>query len=67
MSTSVVEAVFTQDDDGTWLVTMPSLDGCHTFGDTLDDARAQARDAVRLWLESEDFELTEVVEAGRPS
>jgi predicted RNase H-like HicB family nuclease len=66
VSSSVVEAVFTQDDDGTWLVTMPALEGCHTFGESLDDARAQARDAVRLWLESEDFELDEVVEASHP-
>jgi predicted RNase H-like HicB family nuclease len=63
MSTTVVEAVFTRDADGTWLVDMPGLVGCHTFGATLDDARNHARDAVRLWLESSDFELSEVVDA----
>ena len=60
---SSVEAVFTQDDDGTWLVDVPTLEGCHTHGATLEEARAHARDVVALWLESEDFELTEVVDA----
>ncbi len=65
MSSLAVEAIFTQDADGTWLVDVPSLDGCHTFGDSLDAARANALDAVALWLEGSDFELTEVVDAGR--
>jgi predicted RNase H-like HicB family nuclease len=67
VSSSVVEAVFTKDADGTWLVDVPSLEGCHTFGDTLDEARAHARDAVALWLQTDDFELTEVVDAERPA
>lgn len=65
MTDIALEAVFTKDDDGVWLVDVPALDGCHTFGDSLDEARANIRDAVELWLESDDFELTEVVEAGR--
>jgi len=58
---SSVEAVFTEDPEGRWLVDMPGLPGCHTFGETLDAARTNAKDAVALWLESDDFELTEVV------
>ena len=54
-------AIFTRDPDGAWLVDVPELEGCHTFGKTLEDARAHVRDAVSLWLESDDFELEEIV------
>lgn len=63
MRNSVIEAVFRQDVDGTWLVEVPSLPGCHTFGETLDEARTHAQDVVRLWVASDDITLHEVVEA----
>lgn len=50
----VYPAVFTQ--EGTkYLVSVPDLQGCHTFGDTLIEAIDMARDAMSMWLcESED-------------
>ncbi len=62
---SVYEAVFRQDTEGTWLVEVPTLPGCHTYGETLDEARTNLRDALALWLQSETFEIREVIEQRR--
>jgi antitoxin HicB len=36
--------------DGGYTVTVPTLPGCMTEGDTLDQALEHARDAIRLYL-----------------
>jgi predicted RNase H-like HicB family nuclease len=38
--------------EGGYVVTCPALPGLVTEGDTLDDARAMAADAIRGYLES---------------
>ena len=40
-------------------VAVPDLPGCFSAGDTLDDAIANAREAVELWLET-------VIDDGQP-
>ncbi len=46
-------AVFTQDlQDGGFVVTFPALPGCVTQGDTLEEARAMAVDALEAYLDS---------------
>lgn len=58
-------AVFEYDQsDAVWLVDFPSLDGCHTYGETLDEARANARQALQVWLDEDEVSLEEDV---RPS
>ena len=53
-------ATFTYDDvDRVWLVEFPSLVGCHTYGETLDDARLNAREALQVWLDEDDVEVEE--------
>jgi antitoxin HicB len=37
---------------GGYVVTCPALPGLVTEGDTLEEARAMAADAIRAWLES---------------
>lgn len=60
--TSSHRAVFAWDDaDAVWLVEFPGLDGCHTFGATLDEARAHAREALQVWLDHDDVAVEEVV------
>lgn len=55
--------MFEQDETGAWIVDVPSLPGCHTYGTTLDDARVQIREALALWLEADpdSFIVTEDV------
>ena len=44
--------VMTPDETGGYVVTCPALPGLVTEGDTLEEARAMAADAIRCYLES---------------
>lgn len=46
-------------EEGGYTVTVPSLPGCVTQGDTLEEAIAMAKDAIRLFIET-------LVEHGEP-
>jgi predicted RNase H-like HicB family nuclease len=50
---------FTQEDDGRFSVTCPVLQGCRSQGDTLEEARANIREAIALVLE-------DIAEHGEP-
>lgn len=53
-------ATFIYDDaEHVWLVEFPALAGCHTYGETLDEARANAREALQVWLDEEDVHVVE--------
>jgi antitoxin HicB len=40
-----------KEDDGGFVVTVPSFPGCITEGDNLGDALAMAREAIELYIE----------------
>ncbi|TVQ78958.1 MAG: type II toxin-antitoxin system HicB family antitoxin [Phycisphaeraceae bacterium] len=35
-----------QDEDGVWIAEVPSLPGCHSAGDTREEALDNVRDAI---------------------
>jgi len=41
-------------EDGYVLASVPALPGCHTQGKTREEALANAEEAIRGWLESQD-------------
>jgi predicted RNase H-like HicB family nuclease len=43
--------VLSPDSDGTFTVTVPTLPGCITQGDTVEDCLANAREAITVYLE----------------
>ena len=45
-------AVFEPAEEGGYVVTVPALPGLVTEGDTLEEARQMAEDALRGYLES---------------
>jgi antitoxin HicB len=45
-------AIFEPAEEGGYVVTVPALNGLTTEGDTLEEARAMAADAIRCHLES---------------
>jgi antitoxin HicB len=45
-------AVFEPAQEGGYIVTVPALPGLVTEGDTLEEARAMVKDAIRGYLES---------------
>jgi predicted RNase H-like HicB family nuclease len=46
-----IELVFTPQEDGGYHVYAPDLPGLHTQGDTLDEATANAQEALELYVE----------------
>lgn len=49
--TREIELVFEPQDEGGYHVYAPDLPGLHTQGDDLDDAMANANEAVALYVE----------------
>lgn len=43
-----------QDEDGVFLVECPMFDGCRSYGNTLDDALENIREAIELCLDEVD-------------
>ena len=37
--------------DGGYSVSVPAMPGCHSQGDTLDEAISNIREAAELWIE----------------
>jgi predicted RNase H-like HicB family nuclease len=54
--------VVIEPDDGAFHAFVPALPGCHTFGMTIDEARANITEAMELHIESmlEDGEAVPV-------
>jgi hypothetical protein len=50
-------AVYERDISGVWTVRVPRIRGCHTYGRTLQQARARLMEALRLF----DVDPTQVV------
>ena len=48
------KAVFERDEGGWWLARIPSIQGCHTQGRTLKQARRRLREALGLWIDDPD-------------
>lgn len=44
--------VVERDEDGAFIAICPALQGCHTAGDTEEEALAQIEDAIRLHVEA---------------
>ena len=42
---------FEQDEDGVYIADVPALQGCHSFGDTLEEAERNVQEAITGYLE----------------
>ena len=49
--------VIAQDEDGFFVVSVPSLPGCHTQGKTYEEAIKNAKEAIELCLEEVEESL----------
>ena len=43
-------AVYERDPDGRWVVRIPDVPGCHSYGRTIDQARERIREALGLFV-----------------
>jgi predicted RNase H-like HicB family nuclease len=59
--------IFEPAEEGGYVVTVPALPGLHTEGDTFEEARAMAQEAIRGYLECLREDHREIpVEHGYP-
>ena len=56
METHNFTIVMTPDETGGYVITCPALPGLVTEGDTIEEAREMAADAIRCYLESLQME-----------
>lgn len=46
------EVVFEPDENGGFHVYVSALKGCHSWGNTREEAREHVKEAIELWLET---------------
>jgi antitoxin HicB len=46
------EVVFREESEGGFTVIVPDLSGCVTFGETLEEAKEMAKEAIELYVEN---------------
>jgi len=44
------------DEDGYFIVSCPSFKGCHSYGETIDEALENIKEAIELCLEEQEPE-----------
>jgi len=47
-----------RDEDGYYVASVPELPGCHTQAKTLDQLTSRIKEAIELYLETEETEGT---------
>ena len=47
-------------EEGGYVLRVPALRGCYTQGETLEGAEVNAKEAIELYLESEEFSKDQV-------
>lgn len=46
-----LKIILQQDEDGRYNACCPELRGCHSYGDTVEEALKNIREAIELYLE----------------
>ena len=52
-----LQAVLYQDESGAYCAEVPAFPGCHSCGDTYEEALENIREAARLWLDCVNEEV----------
>jgi predicted RNase H-like HicB family nuclease len=52
MRTLRYKILISPETDGTYTVIVPSLPGCLTFGDIIEEALEMAKEAIEVYIES---------------
>lgn len=54
-------AVFSPEEEGGYSVSVPDLPGCHSQGETFEEAQANITEAIQLYLEDADEDLYQLI------
>jgi len=49
-----------QDEDGVYIVSCPIFKGCHSYGQTIDEALSNIREVIDMCIEEEKEKISEV-------
>ena len=52
MKPLIYRILLTAEPEGGFTVTVPMLPGCVTFGETINEAKTMAKEAIELYIES---------------
>jgi predicted RNase H-like HicB family nuclease len=55
------DVVIEQDETGAFIADVPILPGCHSWGETKEEALANVKEAIELYLEVNDAPTSHVV------
>jgi len=47
------------DEDGYYIVSCPEFRGCRSYGETIDEAMSNIKEAIELCLEERDYQVEE--------
>lgn len=68
MNTTKVQVIVEQDEDGRYIASCPSLQGCHSQGNTFEEVLENIKDVIEMCVEelkeenrSIDFRYPEVI------
>jgi predicted RNase H-like HicB family nuclease len=56
-----LEIILEPEDDGTYSVHCPALKGCHSQGETREDALINIQEAIQLYLEVANEKAREII------
>lgn len=60
MKTYRFTVLIERDEDGVYIARVPSLKGCHTYGETLPEVQKRIQEAIQLCLEVQTQEQPEL-------
>lgn len=49
-----------QDEDNMYIVSCPNFKGCHSYGETIDEAMNNIKEVIELCLEEEKSDYTRI-------
>ncbi len=52
MGSSNYKVLFREEPEGGYTVLVPSLDGCITYGENIETAKSNAKEAIEFYIES---------------
>lgn len=44
--------IYEEDPEGGYIVSVPALPGCHTQGETIEEAEKNVKEAITGWIEA---------------
>jgi predicted RNase H-like HicB family nuclease len=56
-----LEIILEEEDDGTYSVHCPALKGCHSQGETREEALNNIQEAIQLYLEVANEKAREII------